>query len=214
MYGDNPADIFYYITLYNENLLMPAQPAHVAVQDIVNGLYQYAPAQSGTAHASLLFSGTAFMAASQAADILRSTYSIDVDLWSATSYKSLRDDAIEVERWNMLHPEAETRESIVASLLGGTEAPIVAVTDFMRIVSQQVAPFVRNRTFTALGTDGMGRSDTREALRSFFGTDAAHIVVAVLHSLIGSHGITALTVAQAVKNLGIDPEALHSLRRD
>ena len=214
MYGTNPADIFYYITLYNENMLMPAQPTQVSVQDIVNGLYQYAPAQSGTAHASLLFSGTAFVAASQAVEILRTQYSIDVDLWSATSYKSLRDDAIEVERWNRLHPEDAPRDSIISSLLGTATTPVVAVTDFMRIVSEQVAPYIPHRSFTALGTDGMGRSDTREALRAFFGTDAAHIVVAVLHSLIGSHGITAASVTQAMNSLGIDPEALHSLSRD
>ncbi|MSZ97071.1 MAG: pyruvate dehydrogenase (acetyl-transferring), homodimeric type, partial [Actinobacteria bacterium] len=156
MYGTNPADIFYYITLYNENMLMPAQPTQVSMQDIVNGLYQYAPAQSGTAHASLLFSGTAFVAASQAAEILRTQYSIDVDLWSATSYKSLRDDAIEVEHWNRLHPEDAPRDSIISSLLGTATTPVVAVTDFMRIVSEQVAPYIPHRSFTALGTDGMG----------------------------------------------------------
>ena len=214
MYGTDPADIFYYITLYNENMLMPALPAHVSTQDIVNGLYQYAPAQLGTAHASLLFSGTAFVAASQAAEILRTQYSIDVDLWSATSYKSLRDDAIEVERWNRLHPEDAPRDSIIASLLGTAHTPVIAVTDFMRIVSEQVAPYISHRSFTALGTDGMGRSDTREALRTFFGTDAANIVVAVLSSLIGSHGITAASVTQAMNSLGINPEALHSLSRD
>ena len=214
MYGDDPADIFYYITLYNENIPMPAQPSHVSTQEIINGLYQWAPAVSGTAHASILFSGSAFAAATEAATILRTKYSIDVDLWSATSYKSLRDDGMEVERWNRLHPTEKKRRSHIENLLGATAAPVVAVTDFLRIVSEQVAAFVPSRRFLSLGTDGMGRSDTREALREFFETNASHIVIAVLSSLIGSHGVTKEVVAQAISDLNINPDAVHSLTRD
>jgi pyruvate dehydrogenase E1 component len=135
-------------------------------------------------------------------------------MWSATSYKSLRYDAIEVQRWNRMHPTQTPRQSIVQSVLGSTSTPVVAVTDFMRIVPEQIASELPGRTFIALGTDGMGRSDTREALRRFFDTDAAHIVVAVLTSLIGQHGITAETVANAITSLGIDVEADYSLTRD
>ena len=214
MYGDNPADIFYYITLYNENILMPPQPKHVADADIVNGLYRWSDASTEEVHASILFSGTAFKAASEASAILRDKYNINTDLWSATSYKSLRDDAIEVERWNRLHPTEAPRESLVQSILGSASTPLVAVTDFMRIVSEQIAPYVAPRRFTALGTDGMGRSDTREALRHFFETDAGHVVVAVLTSLIGTHQVTQELVQQAIKDFNIDPDALHSLSRD
>ena len=214
MYGDNPADIFYYITLYNENILMPPQPKHVADADIVNGLYRWSDASPEEVHASILFSGTAFKAASEASAILRDKYNINTDLWSATSYKSLRDDAIEVERWNRLHPTEAPRESLVQSILGSASTPLVAVTDFMRIVSEQIAPYVAPRRFIALGTDGMGRSDTREALRHFFETDAGHIVVAVLTSLIGTHKVTQELVQQAIKDFNIDPDALHSLSRD
>ena len=214
MYGDNPADIFYYITLYNENILMPPQPKHVADADIVNGLYRWSDASTEEVHASILFSGTAFKAASEASAILRDRYNINTDLWSATSYKSLRDDAIEVERWNRLHPTEAPRESLVQSILGSASTPLVAVTDFMRIVSEQIAPYVAPRRFTALGTDGMGRSDTREALRHFFETDAGHVVVAVLTSLIGTHKVTQELVQQAIKDFNIDPDALHSLSRD
>ena len=214
MYGDNPADIFYYITLYNENILMPPQPKHVADADIVNGLYRWSDASTEEVHASILFSGTAFKAASEASAILRDKYNINTDLWSATSYKSLRDDAIEVERWNRLHPTEAPRESLVQSILGSASTPLVAVTDFMRIVSEQIAPYVAPRRFTALGTDGMGRSDTREALRHFFETDAGHVVVAVLTSLIGTHKVTQELVQQAIKDFNIDPDALHSLSRD
>ena len=214
MYGDNPADIFYYITLYNENILMPPQPKHVADADIVNGLYRWSDVPTEEVHASILFSGTAFKAASEASAILRDKYNINTDLWSATSYKSLRDDAIEVERWNRLHPTEAPRESLVQSILGSASTPLVAVTDFMRIVSEQIAPYVAPRRFIALGTDGMGRSDTREALRHFFETDAGHVVVAVLTSLIGTHKVTQELVQQAIKDFNIDPDALHSLSRD
>ena len=214
MYGDNPADIFYYITLYNENILMPPQPKHVADADIVNGLYRWSDAPTEEVHASILFSGTAFKAASEASAILRDKYNINTDLWSATSYKSLRDDAMEVERWNRLHPTEAPRESLVQSILGSASTPLVAVTDFMRIVSEQIAPYVAPRRFIALGTDGMGRSDTREALRHFFETDAGHVVVAVLTSLIGTHQVTQELVQQAIKDFNIDPDALHSLSRD
>jgi len=214
MYGDNPADIFYYITLYNENILMPPQPKHVSDADIVNGLYRWSDAPTEEVHASILFSGTAFKAASEASAILRDKYNINTDLWSATSYKSLRDDAMEVERWNRLHPTETPRESLIHSILGSTSTPVVAVTDFMRIVSEQIAPYVAPRRFIALGTDGMGRSDTREALRHFFETDAGHVVVAVLTSLIGTHKVTQELVQQAIKDFNIDPDALHSLSRD
>ena len=214
MYGDNPADIFYYITLYNENILMPPQPKHVADADIVNGLYRWSDASTEEVHASILFSGTAFKAASEASAILLDRYNINTDLWSATSYKSLRDDAMEVERWNRLHPTEAPRESLVQSILGSASTPLVAVTDFMRIVSEQIAPYVAPRRFIALGTDGMGRSDTREALRHFFETDAGHVVVAVLTSLIGTHQVTQELVQQAIKDFNIDPDALHSLSRD
>jgi pyruvate dehydrogenase E1 component len=213
MYGPDPADIFYYVTLYNENLLMPARPADVTDEDIINGVYRWRAAE-GTAHASVLFSGTACSAAIEASDILRERYGINVDLWSATSYKSLREDAMETERWNRLHPSQAPRESIIDRTLGRETTPVVAVTDFMRIVSEQIAPYVRGRRFLALGTDGMGRSDTREALRRFFETDAEHVTVAVLSTLIGSHGITAATVEKAISDLGIDLDADHGLTRD
>jgi len=213
MYGNNPADIFYYITLYNENLVMPARPAHVTDADIIDGLYRWRAAEHD-ARASILFSGTSYGAAVEAADILRDSYGIDVDLWSATSYKSLRDDAMEVERWNRLHPSQPRRTSIIDRTLGTNDLPIVAVSDFMRIVTEQIAPYLPGRRFLSLGTDGMGRSDTRVSLRRFFETDAQHVVVATLTALVGSHGITNAAVEKAIVDLGIDPEATNGLSRD
>jgi pyruvate dehydrogenase E1 component len=214
MFGAHPEDIFYYITLYNENQLMPIRAENISDNDIMRGLYRFAPAVSGTAHASLIFSGTANIAAREAAEILRNDFNIDVELWSATSYKALREDALEVERWNQLHPMDERRTSIVEDLLGQEDTPIIAVTDFMRIVPDQIARFIPQRRFIPVGTDGFGRSDTREALRTFFETDAANIVIAVLSSLIGSHEITETTVAEAIAKYNVDTESPHPLKRD
>jgi len=214
MFGAHPEDIFYYITLYNENQLMPVRADNISDNDIMRGLYRFAPAASGAAHASLIFSGSANLAAREAADILRNDYNIDVELWSATSYKALREDALEVERWNQLHPMDDRRTSIVEDLLGQNDTPIIAVTDFMRTVPDQIARFLPRRRFVPVGTDGFGRSDTREALRTFFETDAANIVIAVLSSLIGSHDITEATVAEAIAKYNVDTESPHPLRRD
>jgi pyruvate dehydrogenase E1 component len=214
MYGDNPADIFYYITLYNENMVMPQRPAHVTSEEIVRGLYKFSGPDTETTDASILFSGTAFLAARQAAEILQNSYNITVDLWSATSYKSLREDAMEVERWNRLHPLETQRTSYVHDQLGAHTTPIVAVSDFMRIVPEQIASYLPHRQFMVLGTDGMGRSDTRAALRRFFETDAEHIVIAVLTSLVGQKNITPSTVAEAIQKFGIDPEVTYGLSHD
>jgi len=214
MYGPMPEDVFYYLTLYNENMVMPARPAHVTDSDIVGGLYEWRASASGNPHASIVFSGSAFGAAEQAANILRDTYGIDVNLLSATSFKALRDEAMEVERWNRLHPLDTPRTSRVQQVFSGGNSPIVAVTDFMRVIADQVSPYLAGRTYLALGTDGMGRSDTRESLRRYFETDAPHVVVSVLNTLIGSHGITRDTVSKAIADFGIDPELPHGLTKD
>ncbi|MBM3637825.1 MAG: pyruvate dehydrogenase (acetyl-transferring), homodimeric type [Actinobacteria bacterium] len=214
MYGPAPEDVFYYLTLYNENMVMPARPSHVTDTDIVGGLYEWRASASGNPHASIVFSGSAFGATEQAANILRDTYTVDVNLLSATSFKALRDEAMEVERWNRLHPLDTPRTSKVQQVFSGGNTPIVAVTDFMRVIADQVSPYLARRTYLALGTDGMGRSDTRESLRRYFETDAPHVVVAVLTTLIGSHGITRDTVSKAIADFGIDPELPHGLTKD
>ncbi|MEO5898996.1 MAG: pyruvate dehydrogenase (acetyl-transferring), homodimeric type, partial [Ilumatobacteraceae bacterium] len=177
MWGDtSPAadrDVFYYITLYNENIVMPAMPEGLDPADIVRGLYRWAPAPDGPPlRATLLFSGSLQGAAREAAEVLASEYGVAAELWSATSYKSLREEALSTERWNRLHPSQPARTTLVSELLGDGAGPIVAVTDFMKIVPEQVARFIPNRLFVPLGTDGMGRSDTREALRAHFEVDA------------------------------------------
>ena len=205
--GGFDPDVFYYLTLYNENYKMPPMPEGLEPADVMRGLYRWSERPEGKQHAvTLLFSGSAQGAAFEAAHDLADNYDVGVELWSATSYKALRDEALEVERWNRLHPSQERRVPVVAELLGDSDAPVVAVTDFMKIVPEQIARFIPNRRFVPLGTDGMGRSDTREALRRHFETDTGHVVVAVLSALAASGSVDAGQIDKAIAHYGIDPD--------
>jgi pyruvate dehydrogenase E1 component len=210
MYGESPEDVFYYLTIYNENFPMPAIPEREGIEEeIMRGLYRWAPAaQDTTLKATVLFSGSAQGAARQAADELAEVYKIGVELWSATSYKLLREEALEAERWNRLHPEQPAQVPLVTTLLADAPGPVVAVTDFMKIVPEQIARFVPGTSFTPLGTDGMGRSDTRDALRQFFEVDAGHVVVAVLSALAARGEIKPEVVTEAIKRHKINPDAV------
>ena len=209
MYGPEPEDVFYYLTLYNENYPMPAKPAG-AGDGILRGLYRFAEAPDGPSRrARILFSGTAWRAAAEAAELLAGHHDVAAELWSATSYKALREDALSVERWNRLHPSLQPRVPYVSATLRegpAGEAPVVAVTDFMKVVPEQVARWVPG-PFTPLGADGFGRSDDRAALRRHFETDAAHIVVAVLDALRFAGEGKADEVEAAIATYGIDPES-------
>ncbi len=212
MYGDQPEDIFFYLALYNENYPMPAQGASSTIEaEIMQGLYKWRESEGGKHRATILFSGSAHGAAQLASSELLERYDVGVDLWSATSYKSLREEALEIERWNRLHPGASPRQALVTRLLDGGTGPIVAVTDFMRMVPEQVARFIPHRSFTPLGTDGMGRSDTREALRRHFEVDMPHLVVAVLYELSQAGAIKHEVVQDAIVHYGVNPDALNPL---
>ena len=214
MYGANPEDVFYYLTLYNENYEMPVRPEVASIEnDIMSGLYKWQAATGGKLRASIFFSGSAHGSARRAAAELLEYYDVGVDLWSATSYKLLREEGLETERWNRLHPSATPRKSRVESILGDSTGPIVAVTDFMRSVPLQISPYVGSRKFVALGTDGMGRSDTREALRRHFEIDAAHVVVAVLAELANAGSLDHKFVADAIARYGIDPDTPSALNK-
>jgi pyruvate dehydrogenase E1 component len=214
MYGPEPRDEFFYLTLYNENYPMPAMPAREGLAaEIMRGLYRWQEAPEGARRATILFSGSAQGAARAAAAELREHHDVACELWSATSYKALREEALEVERWNRLHPAQSPREPLVSRLLADGEHPIVAVSDFMRAVPEQVARFLPNRTFLPLGTDGVGRSDTRQALRRHFEVDAAHVVVAVLSALAQRGVVKMSAVEEAIRRHGIDPETPFSLHR-
>ncbi|MDQ4132042.1 MAG: pyruvate dehydrogenase (acetyl-transferring), homodimeric type [Actinomycetota bacterium] len=213
MYGDDPDDVFYYLTLYNENYPMPPMPESpeggVAVEEgILRGLYRFAPAPDGPSRkAAILFSGTAQGAAREAQELLAQHHDVGAELWSATSYKSLREDALSVVRWNRLHPTDAPRTPLVAEALGDVQGPVVAVTDYMKAMPDQVARWIPGH-FTSLGTDGYGRSDSRPALRRHFETDAAHVVVAVLAGLAETGEGKGEEVADAIARYDIDPDAV------
>jgi len=208
MYGPEPEDIFYYLTLYNENYPMPPMPPGADVErGILRGLYRFAPAPEGPARrATIVFSGTAQGAARQAQTLLAEHHDVAVELWSATSYKALREDALSVDRWNRLHPTDTPRTPFVTEALSGAEGPVIAVTDYMKAVPDQVARWVP-AMFTSLGTDGFGRSDTKANLRRHFETDAANVVVTVLASLAQADAAKPEEVADAIATYGLDPEA-------
>jgi pyruvate dehydrogenase E1 component len=205
----NREDVFYYITLYNENYPMPPMPAG-AEEGILKGLYKFRAAPEGAEsrpRLHLLGSGSLLREAMRAQEILAERYGVAAELWSATSYKEVRREALEVERWNLLHPDREPRKPYVVSLFAGDDHPIVAVTDYMRLVPDQIAPWLPGRLYP-LGTDGFGRSDTREALRRFFEVDAECVVLAALHQLARWGRIDRSVVTRAIGELGIDPEKL------
>ncbi|GAC1695776.1 MAG: pyruvate dehydrogenase (acetyl-transferring), homodimeric type [Candidatus Limnocylindrales bacterium] len=199
-------DVFYYITLYNENYPMPPMPEGVR-EGILRGLYRLRSGHTGSRRkVTLLGSGAILQQVLRAQELLADKYDVSADVWSVTSYQLLRNDALEVDRWNRLHPEAKPRESYLASVLkaGG---PVIAATDSLKAVADQVARW-SPQPFVPLGTDGFGRSDTREALRRHFEVDAENIAIASLHSLALCEQFPSADVARAIAEHGIDPERL------
>ena len=211
MYTDRE-DIFYYITLYNENYPMLPMPAG-AEEGILKGAYKLktAPGEDGSRpHLHLLGSGALLHAALRAQGILAEKYGVAADVWSVTSYKELRRDALEADRWNRLHPDQEPRKPYVVQLFEGDDRPIVAVSDYMKLVPDQISRWLPGRLLP-LGTDGFGRSDTREALRRFFEVDAESVVVASLWQLAQQGAVDRSLVKRAIDELGIDPGKLDPL---
>ena len=202
----NDEDVFYYLTLYNENYAQPPKPPG-SDEGILRGLYRWSDAPRSMAwRAAILFSGPSHLAAREAQSQLAEHYSVGAELWSATSYKKLREEAMSAERWNRLHPHETPRVPLVTSLLADAPGVVVAVTDYMRLVPDQISRWVPG-SFTSLGTDGYGRSDTREALRGFFEIDAAHLVVATLSALAREGRIYPDMVKDAVERYDIDADA-------
>ncbi len=210
MYPDGSIDgedVFYYITVYNENYEQPPRPDHVDNRDITSGLYKFddGPDLGDDAlRATILFSGPSYLAAKEAQTILAEQFNVAAELWSVTSYKRLREDASNVQRTTRLNPLGERLVPMVTSKLQDSEGPIIAVSDWMAGVVGQINRWTP-RPMSVLGTDGFGRSDTREALRSFFEVDAAHVVVTVLNSLARDGEIGREVVADAITTFGIDP---------
>ena len=198
-------DVFYYLALYNENHPQPPMPAGVE-DGILKGLYKFKSGyEGGKIKAHLLGSGSIMQSALKAQVILAEKYGVSADVWSATSYKLLRTDAIRCQRWNMLHPTQPAKKSHIETVFAKEPGAFVAVSDNIRTVPDQIAPWVPGGLFT-LGTDGFGRSDTRARLRRFFGVDVESTVIGTLYALAEKKLIDRKVVAQAIKDLGVDPE--------
>jgi pyruvate dehydrogenase E1 component len=198
--------VFYYITVMNENYAHPAMPAG-AEAGILRGMYRLKTGGKGKVRVQLLGAGTILREVLAAAELLEQRFSIPADVWSVTSFSELRREALDVERWNARHPEVEPRTSYVAACFAdaGVAGPFVAATDYMKIVSDQIRQWVPGR-YVALGTDGFGRSDGREALRHHFEVDRKSIVIAALKALADEDSIDRSTVSKAMSELGVDPD--------
>jgi pyruvate dehydrogenase E1 component len=201
-------DVCYYLTLYNENYEMPPMPAGVT-EGILKGLYKFKPGPENKGLKAHIFgSGPIIREALRAQQILAERFGVSADIWSATSYKLLRNDALQANRWNMLHPTDPQKKSHVETVLAKEQGVFVAVSDNLKIVPDQIAPWVPGG-LTTLGTDGYGRSDTRERLRRFFEVDAESTVIATLHALAEKGRLDRRVVGKAIKDLGVDPEKAH-----
>jgi pyruvate dehydrogenase E1 component len=196
-------NIFYYITVMNENYAQPVMPKGVEA-GILKGAYPLQTGGRGKVRATLLGSGTILREAQAAAQILENDYGVPADVYSVTSFSELRREALEIERWNMLHPGEPARVPYVEQLLKDREGPVVAATDYMRVVPDQIREWVGGR-YVTLGTDGYGRSDSRAALRKHFEVDRNYITVAALKALADEGKVDQKTVIGAMQKLGIDP---------
>lgn len=198
-------DVFYYLTVMNENYEHPEMPQGVEA-DIIKGMYLFRRGASDAGKAprvQLLGSGAIFREAIAAADLLKADWGVESDLWSCPSFTELAREGVDAERWNMLHPTEKPRQTHVEHCLNGTRGPIIAATDYVRQYAEQIRPFL-NRRYVTLGTDGFGRSDTRKALRYFFEVDRHWIVVAALKALADDGVIEPRKVAEAIARYGID----------
>jgi pyruvate dehydrogenase E1 component len=204
----NQEDIFYYLTVMNENYTHPAMPKG-AEEGIIKGMYKFSEGVKGKGEGKkpavqLLGSGTILREVIAAAELLSKDFGVAADIWSVTSFNELRRDGIDCERWNTLHPESKPRTSYVDACLND-KTPVVAATDYIRSYADQIRPFVKAR-YKTLGTDGFGRSDTRKKLRGFFEVDRYYVTVAALKALADEGTISASEVTKAIKLYKINPD--------
>ena len=203
---DEQEDVFYYLTVTNENYRMPAMPAS-AEQGILRGMYLLRAGGNAKHRVQLMGCGTILREVLAAADILERDYNVAADVWSVTSFTELARDGMATERWNRLHPEATPRTTWIEQSLRDHAGPVVAATDYVRAFAEPVRAWV-DRPYTVLGADGFGRSDTRELLRRFFEVDRAHITVAALKALADQEVLPAATVSNAIRKFGIDADSI------
>ncbi|HEX5514070.1 MAG TPA: pyruvate dehydrogenase (acetyl-transferring), homodimeric type [Gammaproteobacteria bacterium] len=195
--------VFYYITMMNENYSHPPMPEG-AEDGIRRGMYLFRDGGEAKLKVQLMGSGTILREVIAAADLLKDDWGVGADIWSCPSFTELRRDGIACERWNMLNPEETPRQPWVAQCLQGRQGPAIAATDYIRTFADQIRPYL-DRRFTVLGTDGFGRSDSREALRAFFEVDRYFVTIAALKALADEGKLPAAKVAEAIKKYGIDP---------
>jgi pyruvate dehydrogenase E1 component len=209
---ENNEDHFYYLTVCNENYVQPPMPeAPNLAEGILRGIYLFKPSDTGSAQVTLFGSGPILNEALKAQKLLEEKYGIGAHVWSVTSYTELRRDALSVDRWNRLHPAEAPRKPYIQEALGNIDMPIIAATDYMKIVADQISPWLPGR-LTPLGTDGFGRSENREHLRRFFEVDAASIAAAALSRLAQWGRFDANRAKQAISDLGIKPESVDPQR--
>lgn len=208
----NDESVFYYITLYNEDYAMPPMPDGVA-DGILKGMYRVRrrDVEKSKVRAQLLGSGPTLLATLTAQELLAGQFGIASDVWSVTSYNELRRDGLEVEHWNLLHPDQTPRTCYVQEMLGECDGPIVAASEYMHMLPEQIGKWLPSRLVT-LGTDGFGRSDSREALRRHFEVDAEHIAFATLGALHKAGRIDKKTIQKAIQTLNIDTEKMNPVR--
>ena len=203
MYGENSENVYYYLTVYNEPYMQPAEPENLDVEGLLKGLYLYSPAEiRSKKKAQLLASGVGVNWALKAQKLLAQDWGVAASVWSVTSWNELRRDGLETDSHNLLHP-SDIKQAYVTKKLASAEGPVVAVSDFMRAVQDQIAPWVPGQ-FSSLGTDGFGLSDTRGALRRHFKVDAESIVVATLQQLAKQGEVKAKTVQEAIDKYQIN----------
>lgn len=212
MYQDKE-NVFYYVTVMNENYAHPDMPENSA-EGIIKGLYCLAPSamKKPKLKVQLMGSGTILREVEAAAEILKADYKVEADVWSATSINLLRRDGLDCERWNMLHPESDAKLPYVTQQLRGRQGPVICATDYIKSYGEQLRPYIESR-YVVLGTDGYGRSDTRAKLRAHFEVDRNYIVVAALKALADDGLIALSVVSKAIKAFGIDTEKANPLYR-
>jgi pyruvate dehydrogenase E1 component len=203
-------DVFYYVTVMNENYAHPAMP-DCAREGILRGMYRVREGNGERERVQLLGSGTILRETLAAADLLRDDFHVDADVWSVTSWSELRRQGTEVERWNLLHPSEPQRATVVEECLAERSGPVVAASDWVRAVPEQIRPFVPAR-YRTLGTDGFGRSDGRERLRHFFEVNRFFIAIAALRALSDEGRMPPAVVRQAIEKYGVDPEKPNPMR--
>lgn len=206
MYGNNE-DVFYYLTVCNENYAQPKMPEGDGVREgILRGIYRVAQSEHGPARIQLWGSASMLNEALRAQRMLWEKFELTADVWSVTSYNELRRDAISCARWNRLHPDEEPRKPYIQQVMEHTQGPIIAASDYMKVLADQLSPWLSGR-LTALGTDGFGRSESRTHLRRFFEVDAESITVAALAQLTRWGQFDGQRARQVVHELGLDPDA-------